>query len=32
MKSILDNRPELAHEVNKVAEVAGRNPQYACHQ
>lgn len=23
MKSILDNRPELAHEVNKVAEVAG---------
>ncbi len=23
MKSILDNRPELAKEVNKVAEVAG---------
>ncbi len=23
MKSILDNRPELANEVNKVAEVAG---------
>jgi rhamnulose-1-phosphate aldolase len=37
MKSILDNRPELAKEVNKVAEVAGylwqkgwaeRNRQY----
>ena len=23
MKSILDNRPELVKEVNKVAEVAG---------
>ena len=28
MKSILDNRPALAKEVNKVAEVAG----YLCYQ
>ena len=31
MKSILDNRPELVKEVNKVAEVAGYSGERRCH-
>ena len=30
MKSILENRPKLAHQVNQVAEVAGYLWQKGC--